>query len=234
MTKKKSIFTKLFVALVALTLISCCFLGSTFARYTSGDNGSASVEVAVWDVEITGDAVGESPFTFSEKLSPAMDDYSAGSNRSHSTGKILVATITNKSDVAAKVTIEKGDLEATLKESVNFNETGITKENYATEGSAASQTQFESVFSLTLYYGKQTGADKATETTMTDISLPAATNGTGGGVIYVYAEVTWTSQDQTLEEKASDALDTWFGENLEAVNFTISYTAVQASELPNA
>ena len=90
------------------------------------------------------------------------------------------------------------------------------------------------MFSLTLYYGKQTGADKATETTMTDISLPAATNGTGGGVIYVYAEVTWTSQDQTLEEKASDALDTWFGENLEAVNFTISYTAVQASELPNA
>ena len=46
MTKKKSIFIKLFVALVALTLISCCFLGSTFARYTSEDSGTASVNVA--------------------------------------------------------------------------------------------------------------------------------------------------------------------------------------------
>ena len=55
MKQKSRIVSKLFAALVILTLISCCFLGSTFARYTSKSTGTASVGVAKWDVDITND-----------------------------------------------------------------------------------------------------------------------------------------------------------------------------------
>ena len=44
---------KLSFILVVLTLLSCCFLGSTFARYTSGGTGTATVQVAKWDVKNT-------------------------------------------------------------------------------------------------------------------------------------------------------------------------------------
>lgn len=54
MTNKKSIVSKLLLGLVLLTLISCCFLGSTFARYTSGGSGSASTGIANWSIDITG------------------------------------------------------------------------------------------------------------------------------------------------------------------------------------
>lgn len=46
MTQKRKLVSKLFVAVVVLTLVSCCFLASTFARYTSGGSGTGTVEVA--------------------------------------------------------------------------------------------------------------------------------------------------------------------------------------------
>ena len=54
MTKKKNIASKLVLVLFVLTLISCCLLGSTFARYVSGGTGSASVGIAKWEIDITG------------------------------------------------------------------------------------------------------------------------------------------------------------------------------------
>lgn len=46
-TEKKRISSKIFVALAALTLVSCCFLGTTFARYTTGTtSGSAGADIA--------------------------------------------------------------------------------------------------------------------------------------------------------------------------------------------
>ena len=50
MTQKKNIASKLVLVLFVLTLLSCCLLGSTFARYVSGGTGSASVGIAKWDV----------------------------------------------------------------------------------------------------------------------------------------------------------------------------------------
>lgn len=88
---KKNIFSKLFVALVVLTLISCCFLGSTFARYTSEGTGSASVEVANWKIDVTGGGTeGATEVSFTQQLSPSAED---GTGRVNSTGRILVATI---------------------------------------------------------------------------------------------------------------------------------------------
>ena len=88
MTKKKSIITKLFVALVALTLISCCFLGSTFARYTSGGNGSATTNIAKWSITAT-ESFGTTPVEFGD-LSPAYDVGNRDADVTNSTGKINI------------------------------------------------------------------------------------------------------------------------------------------------
>ena len=71
MTQKKSIASKLLLAAIALTLISFCFLGSTFARYTSSNGGQASLNVAKWDV-----SMGEGSISVDfEKLSPSAAEY---------------------------------------------------------------------------------------------------------------------------------------------------------------
>ena len=41
MVKKKEIVSKLVLGLFVLTALSFCFLGSTFARYTSGGESTA-------------------------------------------------------------------------------------------------------------------------------------------------------------------------------------------------
>ena len=50
MTKRKSVVSKILLLVVLLTLVSCCFLGSTFARYTSSGSGTGTLQVAKWDV----------------------------------------------------------------------------------------------------------------------------------------------------------------------------------------
>ena len=50
MTKNRSM--KIAVLVLALALLTSCFVGSTFARYTSTGTGAASVEVATWAFEV--------------------------------------------------------------------------------------------------------------------------------------------------------------------------------------
>lgn len=47
---KKSFIGKIAALLLMLTVVSCCFLGSTFAKYTSSKTGTAEVGVAEWKV----------------------------------------------------------------------------------------------------------------------------------------------------------------------------------------
>lgn len=224
MTKKKSIFIKLFVALVALTLISCCFLGSTFARYTSEDSGTASVNVAKWNIDMAGNAgtSGELDVTFTDQLSPDFDTpFSGSTNRTNATERLLVATIKNTGDVAATVTVTAGALEYAGTE---LGEVGITSLD-STE--KPTQAQFNEVFSIKLYQNPVDNAEAATEISG-EIELAAKT-----GIVYIYAEITWTTPDQTYGEAVADAIDTWFGENLTSIKSTITYRAVQASEIPS-
>lgn len=72
---KKRILTRVLVVLAALTLLSCCFLGSTFARYVTNADGSGTVGVAKWDVSVTTSASGSYTFT---KLSPDKDSSNSG------------------------------------------------------------------------------------------------------------------------------------------------------------
>ena len=229
MTKRKSIVSKVLLAIVALTLISCCFLGSTFARYTSGGTGSAGTSVALWDVTL--DTDGQTNIT-ETKLSPSIDNYVGGeSKRTHSTSKILVATLTNNGDVAASVTITVGAETIALKEGSKYDATGYGNNAGALTGSGASQWQVENLFSIKLYQASTDTWSSGEEITEA-ISL-GAKSGETATTVYIFAEITWTSSDD-LQEVTSDAIDTWAGKNVASVSYAISYTAVQSSEQPAA
>lgn len=238
MTQKKSIASKLLLAAIALTLISFCFLGSTFARYTSSSSGSASLNVAKWDV-----SMGEGSISVDfEKLSPSAAEYPgtgavAPEARTKGSGKKPVATISNKGEVNADITINFGN-EAVTKATGSYG-SGIAENG---EGDPSEQ-DIKDLFEIKLYYGTTEGADNANTglTTGQTVALPK------GNTIYIYAEVVWTSADvkywtasgsnEAAHAKAAvmaDALDTWVGKNVTSVGYDISFTAVQTSELPNA
>ena len=61
MTKNRSI--KIAVLVLALALITSCFVGTTFAKYISTSEGSAAAIVAKWDIELNDEAI-EEDFNF--------------------------------------------------------------------------------------------------------------------------------------------------------------------------
>lgn len=212
MTQKRKLVSKLFVAVVVLTLVSCCFLASTFARYTSGGSGTGTVEVATW--AISGPGAGGINATF-DKLSPSKDAY-VDTARTHSTAPVLVATISNTGDVDALVTLTTGASTITAP-------AGGWENPYT-------ESEIEGLFTIKLYTSDTDGAADSVAglTAYTKaINVPATS-----GTLYVYAVVTWTSDDKTVTGEDADARDTWVGENVTGVSFDISYTAVQNSQLP--
>ena len=200
---KKRILTRVLVVLAALTLLSCCFLGSTFARYVTSANGSGTVGVAKWDITISGDGIGTTAVSFSD-LSPDAD--TGGKGAIHSTGYYLIATITNSGDVNASVTFgATGDPTATLASGVTADTEGYN--------TYYSQTNTTSMFSIAFY------EDDSGTRLSSGFTLAVKETKT------IYAKVTWTTID--------DATDTWYGENVESVTWTLTYTATQNSELPH-
>lgn len=214
MTQKRKLVSKLFVAVVVLTLVSCCFLASTFARYTSGGGGKGTVEVATWKItgEGTGDA-GKIEAKFNQ-LSPSKAAY-VDTPRTHSTAPVLVATIKNTGDVDALVTLTTGA--STIA---------------APEGGWGDYTEseIEGLFTIKLYTSTEEEVSPAvgdlTAYTVA-INVPATS-----GTLYVYAVVTWSSDVGGKTGTDADARDTWVGEKVTGVSFDISYTAVQNSQLP--
>lgn len=62
---KKSIFTKIGAAAVALTLVTSSLVGGTFAKYTTTTSGKATATVAKWNVKLTD---GTNEYTDSNKI----------------------------------------------------------------------------------------------------------------------------------------------------------------------
>ena len=93
MVKKKGIVSKLILGLFVLTAISFCFLGRTFARYTSGGTGSATADIAKWSVTF---AQPESQPVKLGMISPDDTAYNGETHqatpRSHTGDKVLDAT----------------------------------------------------------------------------------------------------------------------------------------------
>ena len=214
MTQKRKLVSKLFVAVVVLTLVSCCFLASTFARYTSGGSGRGTVNVATW--KITGEGEGQINAQFNQ-LSPSMDEYDNSNPRTHSTAPVLVATITYEIDVNGILTLTVGE-ETITKTAANWG--------------TYDEEQIKGLFDIQLYLSNAEASSIA-DLTGKEVASDAEKAVTAGkGTYYVYAVVTWTSDDDTVKGEAADARDTWVGANVTSVGYDLSYTFVQDSELP--
>ena len=198
-TEKKRILSKVLIVLVALTLLSCCFMGSTFAKYVTNGSGSASMTIADWDVAIEKEQQGNVTIT---DLSPDVD------GASHSTRWIKVAAISNSGDVSADVTVSVSKL--TVGSAV-FEEGAEEDERW---NQYVSDTKLQAVFTVAF-------ASDANGTAITNNKFTLAHSGSQD----IYMQVTWKTQN--------DAQDTFFGEYLDSLTWTISYSAVQSSELPD-
>ena len=226
---KKRILTRVLIVIAALTLLSCCFLGSTFARYVTSANGSASVGVAKWDIDVSNETNGTvTPVTYSD-LSPSLDTYVGSDDpRTHEHKGALVTTIQNKGEVLANITINLTGLK--------FYSSGTTEvSNWGTKpitagGTAATQDEAADVIKLQFAYN-QDGTLPTSGWTDVGTSVTVENVGTGGSV-YVFIRAIWASFD-TANEIAADALDTWLGENVESVGAKLELSAIQASEAPN-
>lgn len=222
MTKKR-VTTTLFIALVVLTLISCCFLGSTFARYVSGGNGSASTTVANWHIDISGNGVGNTAL----KIEGMKPDYQAYSNapRSNTMTAVKVAEINNGGEVAATVTITLGDMKIYGLDSDGITASDTELSDY---GDDYSYGAVSDLFELKLYY-------TTTDTFSADNGIASGSaigaDLAAGSTYYIWVQLTWNSADEnsnTDQGAAADALDTWVGENVGALGWTLSYLAEQA------
>ena len=210
MTKSKKLVSRMMFALLVLTLVSFCFVGFTFARYISTGSGSATVNVAKWEITFKSAdnaEAGSTEFTVA-KLSPSKAEYSeGGAARTNSTGVIKVATIANTSDVAAHVTITTG------------NDVTLKTKTETTSGYDANNAK--KPFSIKLY----SDAAGTAEISATGFDLEA-NNDTQD----IYAVVTWTSDVGVITGSAADENDTMIAQNVESISWTISYTATQDSQ----
>lgn len=244
MTKKR-VTTTLFIALVVLTLISCCFLGSTFARYVSGGNGSASVDVAKW--EITGaNGTDSIEIDWDQKLSPAMAKYNGSSDAAPTDRVALlaekdVATLANNGDVDATITITISGIEIKKGMASSYG-TGLAVDANGWLTMAPTEAEVEQLFVMSL------SVQKNSESAVT-VNADATNGGTysitlaPGESLTIKMNLSWKSadnyyytqsnSDHAAAEDLSDALDTWAGENVTSLGWTLSYIAEQASELPS-
>ena len=233
--EKKRIVSKLFAALVVLTLISCCFLGSTFARYTSTGTGTASVQVAKWDISIKDvDSAQEDDETFTAEipeLSPSMTDFATWnndeSNPSNTSSLLLSAVITNSGDVDANITLvaKKAYTFTFNKEETKFDETGYAWSEQEVTGDAPTEAQATGLFTVNISYAANNEITNATP-------YNGAIKVAAGASVYIWTSITWTTNYQGSQSggNVEDAIDTWVGQNVASFKYTISYTAVQASQ----
>ena len=228
--EKKSVLKKLTIGIAAMALISCAFVGGTFARYTTGEKEiPGGVNVADWKIEVIEDAADIFEFT------PNMEAYdSAPRTKTVSEGgKIL--EIKNSGKVAATVTI-KVDTGSYVMEDKEGNLAQFPE--YSVVNGEAVNAEWESVTvsniftlgGLTVQYsGSTTTEDGDTQGTVTTYTI---TLKAGESVIVSVGEVIWTS-DLTGENGAyGDLRDTWIGENISQIGYKMTWSAVQAEELP--
>ena len=124
----------------------------------------------------------------------------------------------------------QGDVDALVTLTTGATPTITTSASFGAGITAAAQVPTEAevkeVFGIKLYTNTTDNAGGA-EAYTTPKKVLAET-----GVLYVYAEVTWTSDVGDLTGVNADKRDTWIGENVTSVSYTLSYTAEQDSVRP--
>lgn len=218
MTKRKSVVSKLLLLVALMTLVSCCFLGSTFARYISTGTGTATIPVAKWSIKVGDTSSGAAQF---DKLSPLAAPYE-GTVRANPSGKILVASMSNGGDVDALVKFTVG--EVNVASDAEYGTQGVATDGIPTEA------EVKEVFSVKFYYALSNSAAAATEIPAGGVTLNAA----GGTTtkIFIFAEATWTSDTGTITGNTADLRDTYIGKYVANVVYNYTWEAVQVTDLP--
>lgn len=133
-----------------------------------------------------------------------------------------------------------GEVNATVTVSVDTTDANVKVYGLGSDSNAASTTEVSfgddydkatvlDLFTVDLYYGTTIGADKATNTITSGTALSDAL--APEHTYYIYAEVTWTTADSGEDGTAGDALVRG-RHNVGSIVYNLSYTAVQASEVP--
>lgn len=131
-TEKKRIFSKLTVCVAALALVSCAFVGGTFARYTTGqqtDNGGATVADWYIEVERPGDSGNLEGWAVLSPYEVAWDEaWTSGARTNEIAGSAVAVKITNKSEaISATVYITPGQTLAYKAWNYSLDENGNLK-----------------------------------------------------------------------------------------------------------
>lgn len=231
--EKKSVLKKLTIGIAAMALISCAFVGGTFARYTTGEKEiPGGVNVADWKIEVIEDAADIFEFTPNKE---AYDSASAPRTKTVSEGgKIL--EIKNSGKVAATVTIKVNTSSYVMEDKegnpAQFPEYSVVNgEAVNAEWENVTVNNIFTIGDLTVQYSGSTtiepGVPGEESVTTYTITLQA-----GESVIVSIGKVVWTS-DLTGENGAyGDLRDTWIGENISQIGYKMTWSAVQAEELP--
>ncbi len=257
---KKKRGAKIAAALVALTALTCCFVGTTFAKYTSTNEASAKVTVAHWQITNISKNGAEqdggslvNKFTFgtgkdeTTKLSPSVTE-------GVSTNKVMTNSIKieNLSDVDAMITLDWKNYETdSTKDAIytqyswnsnKTNEDTLTLTSEATSGTKDTVTYkklADDTLTWKCYY-----AEAATEPVESDAAWKeykiTDTSFTGiklsakttaeTKTLWIKIELTWT----TANDQDGDLKDTELGMYLDALERTLTLTATQASQIPAA
>ena len=116
-SKRSSMMVRLVAVLAVVMMFTMCFVGGTFAKYTTSKSGTDSARVAKWGVKITGEAT-----TFAKEYAKDNNSFTVAANTVVSTedvvapgtgGNMAAFTITGQPEVAVRVaftgTLELGD-----------------------------------------------------------------------------------------------------------------------------
>lgn len=122
MTKKKNVLMRSAGLLLVLVLVTSCFVGSTFAKYTVGGRGDDTARVAKFGVTVTANGS-----TFAKEY--ATDDKSAGAiaNSVASTENVVAPGTKKEGFVAATIT---GTPEVAVRVSYKLDAADLTIENW--------------------------------------------------------------------------------------------------------
>ena len=265
--KKKSVsrvIVRAALILLLLTLISGCFLGSTFARYVSKGDGSFNAGIAKWEITGTTSETG-SFITGLDKFTPNMAGYDLTNSTKRSRSvEVTLFTIKNEGEVDAYVSFDlqtsgEGNTIKLFKEQdpdTVGEEWALPDTTIESDGSelqyAPTKTEVKEIFTLTV--GSEDVTVKANDNGNETVLYPVAEDGTeyagmylvpAGQTMTVKGTVTWVTDlgtDSTGNIDGfgdsyiveGDLRDTWIGQNVFAIGWDYSWYALQASELPES
>ena len=278
-TEKKRIFSKLTVCVAALALVSCAFVGGTFARYqTIGAPATGGANIADWYIDVM-DGSDSTDVVFT--ISPNDVEYTS-TDRTNKLGGGTSLALVNRGEVAADVTITVSNSLVVIPKSIDANgnlvegiyntagelvtgklesdvqyvdRAGNTftwtvsgtsmKPEFTAKGASVKQDDYNDLVaawqSVSLYDGTngiiQIGTLTVSEYTadgnpQTPPDSGIYTLNTNDRLEVTITSATWTSDftsDNDNKGDYGDIRDTWIGENIAKIGYTISWDAVQSS-----